>query len=153
IFNDKAIDSIKEATMSLKEMDQTQIDALSGIGLKPQDIIGKTGIDAIKLIYEKMEGQTAQDSQKNMADIFKGDGEDAVGQFAEEISKINFDISTYPEVEEAGSGMKAFFSQISTWAGQTFGDVALYAQQISPMVTMVASAIPIVQMLTKVTWL
>jgi hypothetical protein len=49
--------------------------------------------------------------------------------------------------------MKAFFSNIKTWAGQTFGDIGSYAQMIGPLLMTVASAIPIYQSLTKVTWL
>lgn len=153
IYSDKAIDSIKEATQSLREMQQPQKDALAGIGLKPEDIEGKTAFDAIKMISEKMKGATTQAKQLILADIFKGAGEDAGQQLAEEFATMSVDINSLPVVEETASGFKTLFSNIQTWAGQAFGGFATYAQQMSPIVQTVAGAIPIMQSLTKVTWL
>src|SRR5690606_5824991 len=45
IFSDKAIDSIKEADLSLRELGQPQIDALKGIGLAAEDLAGKTSYE------------------------------------------------------------------------------------------------------------
>lgn len=153
IFNDKALDSLKEANMSLREMQTPQIDALKGIGLKPEDIVGKTPYDAIKLITSQMKDATPQARQLVLADIFKGAGEDSGLAFIEGLGSMDLDITKLPTVEQAGSGIKGFFADISTWAGQTFGNVGIYAQQLSPMLQFVAAAIPITQTLSKVTWL
>ncbi len=153
VFSDKAIDSIKEADLSLREMGQAQVDALAGIGLKPADLVGKTTFDAVKLISQKMKGATTQARQLILADIFKGAGEDAGKQWIEELGGMDLDITKIPSVEQSGAGIRGFFADIKTWAGQTFGDVAIYAQSFAPVVSIVASAIPIMSSLTKVTWL
>lgn len=153
IFSDKALDSLKEANMSLREMQTPQIDALKGIGLKPEDIVGKTAFEAIKLITAQMKDATPQAKQLILADIFKGAGEDSGLAFIEGLGSMDLDITKLPSVEQAGAGIKGFFSDISSWAGQTFGNIGIYAQQISPMLQFVAAAIPIMQTLTKVTWL
>lgn len=152
VFSDKAIDSIKEADLSLREMTKTQVTALSGIGLKPEDLEGKTTFDAVKLISSKMKGATSQARQTIMADIFKGAGEDAGLAFAEELGTMDLDLTKLPSVEQAGAGIKGWFADISTWAGQAFGNIGIYAQQMSPMIQVVAGAIPIYQALTKATW-
>ncbi|HCY81541.1 MAG TPA: hypothetical protein DHV22_08055, partial [Xanthomarina gelatinilytica] len=153
IFSDKAIDGLKEGNLSLREMGKTQIDALAGVGLKPEDIVGKTPYEAIKLITSQMKDATPQARQLILADIFKGAGEDAGLEFIEGLGSMDLDITKLPSVEQAGAGIKGFFSDISTWAGQTFGNVGIYAQELSPMIQLVAGAIPIVQSLSKVTWL
>lgn len=152
IFSDKALDSLKEANLSLREMQAPQIDALKGIGLRPEDIEDLNPMDAIKLISSKMSGASAQAKQLVLADIFKGAGEDAGLDFIENFSKEIPKLADMPEYEQAGSGIKGFFSDISTWAGQTFGNVGVYAQQMSPMIQGVAAAIPIIELLSEKTW-
>lgn len=147
IYSDKAIDSIKEADLSLREMGKAQVDALAGIGIKPKDLAGKTTFEAIQMISQKMKGATTQARQLIMADIFKGAGEDAGTQFISEMGSMNLDLTGLPSVEAAGSGMKSFFSDIGTWAGQTFGSIGIYAQQIAPIVISIGSAIPIMNAL------
>lgn len=153
IFSDKAIDSIKEADLSLREMGKAQVDALSGVGLKPEDLVGKSTFDAIKMIASKMKGATSQAKQLILADIFKGAGEDAGLAWTAELENMDLDITKLKSVEQAGSGIKSFFSDITTWAGQTFGTVGIYATELSPMIQAVAGIIPIMQTLSKVTWL
>lgn len=150
IYSDKAIDSIKEADLSLREMNKAQVDALAGIGLKPSDLVGKTTFESVKLISEKMKGATTQARQLILADIFKGAGEDAGMMWTESLSQMDLDLSKVPAIEQSGTWIRSFFSDISTWAGQAFGSVGIYAQQLSPMIQAVAGAIPIWQMLSKV---
>jgi hypothetical protein len=152
VFSDKAIDSIKEADLSLREMTKAQVTALAGIGLKPEDLVGKTTFDAVKLISSKMKGATSQARQTILADIFKGAGEDAGLAFAEQLGTMDLDLTKLPSVEQAGAGIKGWFADISTWAGQAFGNIGIYAQQMSPMIQIVAGAIPIYQALTQATW-
>lgn len=153
IYSDKAIDAIKEATMSLKEMDQAQIDALKGVGLKPEDLVGKTGIEAIQLVSSKMQGQTAQVKQKILADIFKGAGEDAGLMFVEELSTMEFDIEKIPAVEQAGSGFRMWLSNLKSTMAGYMGDFGVYAKELSPFFQILAGGIPLIQALTKATWL
>lgn len=153
IFSDKAIDSLKEGNLALREMGKTQIDALAGIKMKPEDLIGKTPVDAMKLIVSQMKDKSVQARQMILTDIFKGAGEDAGLAFIEGIATMDLDINNLPSVEQAGAGIKGFFADISTWAGQSFGSVGIYAQELSPMFQILAGAIPVYQALTKVTWL
>lgn len=153
IFSDKAIDSLKEGNLALREMQQTQVDALAGIKMKPEDLVGKTPFEAMQLITSKMKGMAPQARQMILTDLFKGAGEDAGIAFIEGLSDMDLDLSKLPSVETAGSGIQAFFTDISTWAGQTFGSVGIYAQQMAPMFQIVAAGIPIFQMLSKVTWI
>ncbi len=148
IFSDKAIDSIKEADLSLREMGKGQVDALAGIGLKPEDLVGKTTFEAIQMISQKMKGATTQAKQLILADIFKGAGEDAGLKWAEELGNANFDLASLPSVEQSGASMKSFFSEMRTWAGQTFGDIGTYATQLAPVVMTISGMIPIMNMLT-----
>lgn len=153
IYADKAIDGIKEATQAIREMDQTQIDALKGIGMAPKDIEGKTSIEAIQAISQKMKGATTQARQKILADIFKGAGEDAGIKFAEELGTMDLNLENIPAVEQAGSGIKKFFSNVGSWASEKMGNIGLYAQQFAPLFQGIASGIAIMQSLTKITWL
>lgn len=153
IFSDKAIDSLKEGNMALREMQQTQVDALAGIGMKPEDVVGKTPFEAMQLITSKMKDMAPQARQMILTDLFKGAGEDAGLAFIEGLSDMDLDLTHLSSVEQAGAGIKGFFADISTWAGQTFGDIGIYAQQIAPLLQIVAAAIPIYSALSTVTWL
>lgn len=153
VFSDKAIDSIGEADRALREMGKAQEDALAGIGLKKSDFDDKTSFEAIQMISQKMKGATTQAKQLILADIFKGAGEDGGLQMVEGFANSIPSLAEMPEVKQSGEGIKGFFSEIKTWIGQSFGDVGIYAQMMSPMIMTIASAIPIYQSLAKVTWL
>lgn len=153
IWSDKAIDSLKEGNMALREMQQIQVDALAGIKMKPEDLVGKTPFEAMQLITKQMKDMTPQARQMILTDLFKGAGEDAGLAFIEGMADMDLDLTKLPSVEQAGAGIKGFFADISTWAGQTFGDIGIYAQQLAPMFQVIAAGIPIIQMLSKVTWL
>lgn len=152
IFSDKAFDSLKEGTLSVKEFGKAQQDALTGIGLKPEDINGISPMEAIKLITSKMGNASTQAKQMILADIFKGAGEDAGVKFIEEFANPDlYDITKLPEVEQAGSNIKGFFSEIETWAGLTFGGVGSYVTALAPLITGIASMIPLMNLLKTTT--
>jgi phage-related minor tail protein len=153
VFSDKAIDSIKEANLSLREMDQAQVDALAGIKMKPEDLAGKTAFEAVQLITKQMEGATTQARQLVMADIFKGAGEDAGFKFVEGLSSVDLDINKIPSYQESGTGITQWLSDLKTSFSNTFGGIASSVVQIAPVVTGVASMIPIFQALSQVTWI
>ncbi|MDQ8012042.1 MAG: phage tail tape measure protein [Flavobacterium nitrogenifigens] len=152
VFSDKAIDSIKEADLSLREMGKAQVEALSGIGIKPEDLIGKTTFEAIQLISSKMKGATSQARQLILADIFKGAGEDAGQQFVQELSTMDLDITKLPSVEQAGAELKGWFSEITTTVGQAFGNIGTFAQEVTPVIDLVSGMVPVYQALTSATW-
>lgn len=151
IFSDKAIDSLKEADMSLREMGKTQVEALAGVGLTPDDLVGKTTFESIQLISSKMKGATTQARQLILADIFKGAGEDAGAQWAEALGSMDLSLDNLPAIEEAGAGFKAFFADIKSWGAEAFGNIGVYAQGIAPFIMSISGAIPIIQMLQQST--
>lgn len=151
IYDDKAVDSLKEATLSLKEMGKAQVDALAGIGIKPEDLVGKTPFEAVQLISKQMKGASTQARQLILADIFKGAGEDAGIQFIEGLGTMDLDLTKLPAVQESASGLKGFFSEIKNWAADSFGNIGSYAQTLAPMVMTVSGMIPIMQMLSNST--
>ncbi|WP_435135713.1 phage tail tape measure protein [Formosa sp. A9] len=153
IFSDKAIDSIKEADLSLREIGQPQIDALKGIGLEVSDLANKTSFEAVQMISKSMEGATTQAKQLVLADIFKGAGEDAGLAWIEGLGSIDLDINNIPSVQEAGSGIRGWLADLKTSFSATFGSIAASVVELSPVVTGIASAIPLISSLTKVTWL
>ncbi|MGB1307532.1 MAG: phage tail tape measure protein [Oceanihabitans sp.] len=153
IFNDKAIDSIKEADLSLREMGQPQIDALKGIGLAAEDLAGKTSFEAVQMISKSMEGATTQAKQLILADIFKGAGEDAGLGWIEGLGSIDLDINNIASVKQAGAGIRGWLADVKTSFSETFGSIGASVVELAPVVTGVASAIPIFSSLTKVTWL
>lgn len=85
IYSDKGIDSIKEATISIREMTPATRAAIDGIGLSSATIQKQlrdgtiTVFDAIQQISRKMGELPPQSTEVGtaIADIFRGAGEDA----------------------------------------------------------------------------
>lgn len=154
ISSDKALETIKNATSSLQEIEMgaAQISALNGVGLKPEDIEGKATIDTLKLISSKMQGQTALVKQKILDDIFKGAGDEAGSMLLEEFSNMELDITKTPAVEQAGSSFRMWLSNLQSSIAAHLGDLGTYAQTLAPFLEILASSIPLVQALTKATW-
>ncbi len=100
VFSDKAIDSIKEANLSLKEMGKPQIEALKGIGLGVEDLAGKTSFEAVRMITKAMDGATAQAKQLALTDIFKGAGEDAGMSFILGLGTMELDPNKIPSFDK-----------------------------------------------------
>jgi archaellum component FlaC len=114
IFSDKAIDSIKEANLSLKEMGPTQVDALKGIGLSVKDLAGKTSFEAVQMISKAMEGATAQAKQLALTDIFKGAGEDAGMSFILGLGTMELDPNKIESFKNADEGLKTWIANLQT---------------------------------------
>ncbi|GFR90318.1 phage-related minor tail protein [Elysia marginata] len=123
IYSDKALDSIKEAGLSLREMGKAQEDALKGIGLKPEDLVGKSSFDAIRLISEQMKGASTQAKQLVLADIFKGAGEDAGRGFIEGLADQNLDLATMEAFEKPGDTIKTTVANIESWISSAMGGI------------------------------
>ena len=152
VFSDKALDSIKEANLSLREMGQPQIDALKGIGLEAKDLADKTAFEAVQMISRSMDGATDQAKQLVLADIFKGAGEDAGLGWVEGLGSIDMDINKIESVQEAGAGIRGWLAGLESSFANTFGSIVTNANELSGVTTMIASIIPIIQTLSKVTW-
>ncbi|MEH6405765.1 MAG: phage tail tape measure protein [Leeuwenhoekiella sp.] len=153
IYSDKALDSLKEADLSLREMGQPQIDALKGIGLAVEDLAGKTTFEAVQMISKSMDGATTQAKQLVLADIFKGAGEDAGLGWIEGLNSVDMDINNIPSIEQAGGSLRGWLADLETSFSNTFGNIVTNASELSGVATFIASMIPIIQTLSKVTWL
>lgn len=151
IFSDKAIDSIKEADLSLRELGQPQIDALKAIGIEAKDLAGKTTFEAVQMISKSMEGATTQAKQLVLADIFKGAGEDAGLAWIEGLGSVDLDINNIPSVEAAGSSIRGWLADLRSSFSNTFGAIGSGAVALAPVVTGIASMIPLVKMLKTTT--
>lgn len=153
VFSDKALDAIKEAGLSLREMGQPQIDALKGIGIEVKDLAGKTSFEAAQMISKSMQKATVQARQLALTDIFKGAGEDAGMGFIMGLADVNMDISSIPSIQQAGEGMNSFLADLKTSVATTFGEAIMYVQNFGMVATSLASVITIVQSLASVTWI
>ncbi|CAA0169486.1 Phage tail tape measure family protein [Tenacibaculum maritimum] len=98
VYDDKLIDALKEADLSLKEFTKTQEDALKNAfgddytqklkeGLATGEISTKKAIQSIIKESSKV-GLNFKQQQQLIADVFKGAGEDA-GGFAEIVRQLN----------------------------------------------------------------
>ena len=122
LFSDKAIDSIKEANLSLKEMGPAQLDALKGIGLGVKDLAGKTSFEAVQMISKAMDGATAQAKQLALTDIFKGAGEDAGMSFILGLGTMELDPNKLQSFKNADAGFKTWVANLqSSIAGSVGG--------------------------------
>ncbi|WP_268848132.1 phage tail tape measure protein [Flavobacterium aestivum] len=121
IFSDKAIDSIKEANLSLKEMGPNQLAALKGIGLGVKDLVGKTSFEAVQLISKSMEGATAQAKQLALTDIFKGAGEDAGMSFILGLGTMELDPNKLKSFKSADADFKTWVAEIQTSIAESVG--------------------------------
>ncbi|KXX70604.1 phage tail tape measure protein [Flammeovirga sp. SJP92] len=96
VYQDKAIDSIKEANLRLKEMPKATQESLSALGLNADEIQKglKTGalstIDAIKMVSQKLGESSGQTRQSAIANIFGSPGEDAGEKFLTSLATAEF---------------------------------------------------------------
>lgn len=96
IYNDKGLDTLKEAGLRLREKlnDKAQKEALAGIGLKAEDLFPLVEqnkvFEAIKIISKELDKGThsVASKQKVIADIFGAAGEDAGIPFITSLHKM-----------------------------------------------------------------
>jgi len=96
IFSDKAIDSVKEGNLRLREMTKATKEALDGIGLNSDEISKElesgmtTTWEVMKKVSDKL-GELPESSAEvgtAIADIFGGPGEDAGLKFLQTLGEI-----------------------------------------------------------------
>lgn len=100
VFSDKGIDSIKEATIRLREMTKATREALEGIGLSSEQLEKDlrantiTYFDAIQLVSEKLNELEEQSPEVGtaIADIFGGAGEDAGLAYLKTLSDVQTEL-------------------------------------------------------------
>ena len=153
IFSDKAIDSIKEANLSLKEMGPAQLDALKGIGIGVKDLAGKTSFEAVRMISTAMQGANAQAKQLALTDIFKGAGEDAGMGFILGLGSMDLDPSHLANFKQADEGIKGWISGIESAVADKVGGMMPYLSGIGTAALGISSVIGLIKTLTEVQWL
>lgn len=97
VFSDKAVDTIKEANIRLREMTTTTADALDGIGISSKKVQeelssgAKTTFDIMQEVSQKLNDLPASSSKVGtaIADIFGGPGEDAGLQYLQTLKDID----------------------------------------------------------------
>jgi len=134
-FNDKAVDSIKEAVLSLREMTPAARDAIENIGISADQVQAdiasgsKTYFDVIQEISVRTSefGDKSEEAGIILADVFKGAGEDA-GKFVFELGNLN---TSLDDIENQNKGLekstqdltKAFYEYVySVEDGVSFMD-------------------------------
>lgn len=149
VFSDKAVDTLKEAKLSLLEMTDAQVDALSNLSKisKGFDVSGQTlsfkqlknGINsgsidivtAVKSISAAMQENTtnAKVNQTVIADIFKGAGEDAGAKFINSLANVDLSLSN---VSGRSQGFSAQIKQINSYFT---GLKITISQQVIPVIS------------------
>lgn len=156
LFSDKAIDSIKEANLSLKEMGPTQVDALKGIGIAVKDLAGKTSFEAVQMISKAMAGATAQAKQLALTDIFKGAGEDAGMGFILGLGSMDLDPNNLESFQAMDAGMNTWLARFESKIADTMGslpiqDIAAFTMTIMGMISILTTlngVLPLTTLLT-----
>lgn len=111
VYDDKAIDSIKEAGLAIREMGKSQIDALAGIGIEANDLVGKSTFESMQMISKAMQDASEQDKQRVLADVFKSAGEDAGSQFILGLAEMNPNLDAIPSIKESGQWLKEWVAE------------------------------------------
>ena len=148
LFSDKAIDSIKEANLSLKEMGPAQLDALKGIGLGVKDLAGKTSFEAVQMISKAMNGATAQAKQLALTDIFKGAGEDAGMGFILGLGTMDLDPNNLKSFQAMDAGMNTWLAKFQSKIANVMGSLPI--QDVAAFVMTAAGLISILTTLNGV---
>ncbi|MBU3807295.1 MAG: hypothetical protein H9802_02525 [Candidatus Phocaeicola faecipullorum] len=115
IYSDKGVDTIKEATIRLREMTDATKEALDGIGLSGDEIKeqltsgSKTMFEVIQQVSTQLNKlpETSSEVGTALADIFGGPGEDAGIKFIKTLKDIDLNLNnvkktmgTYAQAQE-----------------------------------------------------
>lgn len=108
IFSDKAVDTVKEANLRLREMTPATQDALNAIGLSADRIQkelqsgSKTTFDIIKEVSTKLNElpDSAAVTGTAIADIFGGAGEDAGLQYLRTLKDVSLEMEKLPAAQQ-----------------------------------------------------
>lgn len=102
IYSDKAVDTIKEGNIRIREMTKATADALTGIGLNYKQLQtdlqngSKTTFDIMQLVSEKLNELPENSAVVGtaIADIFGGPGEDAGLAYLKTLKDIDTNLDT-----------------------------------------------------------
>jgi hypothetical protein len=102
IYSDKAVDTIKEGNLRIREMTKATADALTGIGLNYKELQTNlqngsiTTFDVMQMVSEKLNELPESSAAVGtaIADIFGGAGEDAGLQYLKTLKDIDTNLDT-----------------------------------------------------------
>lgn len=97
VYNDKAIDAVKEGLLRIREMTPATRDAITSLGIDVDDMLAKiksgqmSYMDAMMLVSKEMDklGNKSTVTGQALADIFGGPGEDAGFKYISNLYKMN----------------------------------------------------------------
>lgn len=114
VWSDKAPDTIKEMSLSIREMTQIQRDAIAGLGMDADQLLedmntgAKSPYEAMQVILSAMKDIDVQARQTAIADIFKGAGEDLGQDFLLALADMDLNIEN---IEASGYDANTSFKQ------------------------------------------
>lgn len=115
VWNDKAIDAVKEFSLRFREMTTTTRDALVNLGLNVDDMQRKiasgqmTYMDAMMQVSKEMSklGNNSMVTGQVLADVFGGPGEDAGFAYIANLHKMNDGVSNLTHAQLEFNRVKA----------------------------------------------
>ncbi|GEM_PF-3787928 len=141
VYNDKAIDAVKEGLLRIREMTPATRDAITNLGIDVNDMLDKikngqmSYMDAMLLVSKEMDklGNKSTVTGQALADIFGGPGEDAGFKYISNLYKMNDGISKLTKTQqeynrikdlelEANEKSAVLFEQL-TGAGSTYAEM------------------------------
>jgi len=141
VYNDKAIDAVKEGLLRIREMTPATRDAITNLGIDVNDMLEKiksgqmSYLDAMMLVSKEMDklGNKSTVTGQALADIFGGPGEDAGFKYISNLYKMNDGVTKlsrsqqeYNRIKdlelEANEKSAVLFEQL-TGAGSTYAEM------------------------------
>ncbi|MGV0925445.1 phage tail tape measure protein [Empedobacter tilapiae] len=109
VFNDKAIDAVKEGLLSIREMTPATQAALVGLGIDIEEMTRKIESgqmsywEALQMVSKEMNNTTANSRVMGqvLADVWKGAGEDAGVDYLKSIYKIGNETKNLTQTQKA----------------------------------------------------
>ncbi|VDH16843.1 Phage-related minor tail protein [Algoriella xinjiangensis] len=114
VYNDKAIDAVKEGLLRIREMTPATRDAITNLGIDVNDMLDqiKNGqmsyMDAMLLVSKEMDklGNKSTVTGQALADIFGGPGEDAGFKYISNLYKMNDGVSKLSKTQQEYNRIK-----------------------------------------------
>lgn len=127
VFSDKAIDSIKEGNLRLREMTKGTAEALRNIGIDAAEVQKKladgsiTTWEVMKMVSEKLSQYpaSAQEVGTAIADIFGGAGEDAGYQYLAMLKDMDTNLDNVKKKGNALADVEARQLELNTKLAET----------------------------------
>lgn len=109
VFNDKAIDAVKEGLLSLREMTLPTQTALVGLGINVDEMTKKieagqmTYWEALQMVSKEMNNTSANSRVMGqvLADVWKGAGEDAGIDYLKSLYKVGTETKNLTQTQKA----------------------------------------------------